>query len=351
MKRKNIDKKISPYDKFQALRWKPAYRNDYWDFFCWCRENSIDEAEYFDHPEATKKAEELCKKYGITYLFNPSTDIPKHWGDKYFNDEKATVEVLYPTDYRGLTEDEIEKGLKPLYLPIPVFKNGDELIIKIELRADKEVILNKIIEQLDNYLSFIPRNKTRITPDRKVDKWEVFDMYNQTKSFYKIAKKLQARAASNKRIYRNFGIAIETPPKLDVSTIRKAYYRAFELVYEEKFDPEKHKLEKLTVELRRSCDKCPEQSTCEALCPQVLEYADQGSKASLRGLVSGEGISNIPDPLTDPEGICPKPATLKGLKESAVADKNLSEPHTTCEKCGMVYFPETKRDRKCPFCN
>jgi len=53
------DRKISSYDKFQALRRKPSYRADYWDFMLWCREKGIDEADYFDHPEAAKKAEDL----------------------------------------------------------------------------------------------------------------------------------------------------------------------------------------------------------------------------------------------------------------------------------------------------
>ena len=52
MKKNHSPKKISPYDKFQALRRKPSYKADYWDF---------------------------CKKYNIFYLFNPSTDIFKHW--------------------------------------------------------------------------------------------------------------------------------------------------------------------------------------------------------------------------------------------------------------------------------
>lgn len=151
MKENHSPKKISHYDKFQSLRRKPSYRADYWDFLFWCRENHIDETEYLDHLEAAKKAEELCKKYSITYLFNPSTNIPKHWGDRFLNDGKEIVEVLYPTDYRDLNEDELEKGIKPLYLPIPVFNNGDELIIKIDLKADKEVIVNSFIKQLDYY--------------------------------------------------------------------------------------------------------------------------------------------------------------------------------------------------------
>lgn len=117
-----------------------------------------------------------------------------------------------------------------------------------------------------------------MTSDRKVDKWEVWDAYNQTKSFKKTAQKLTARASTYMRFLNDIGITAKPPQKVDISTVRKAYYRAFELVYEEKFDPEKHKPEKLPVKLRRTCDKCPEYATCKALCPEVLEYAVQDEK-------------------------------------------------------------------------
>jgi hypothetical protein len=278
MKEKPSPKKMSNYDKFQALRRKPSYRADYWDFLFWCRENHIDETEYLDHPEASKKGEELCKKYGITYLFNPSTHIPKHLWSGFFNDEKEIVEVLYPTDYRDLSEDELRKGIQPLYLPIPIFNNGEELAVKIDLKADKEVIINKFIAKLEYYQSFLIKNTSRMTPDRKVDKWDVWEAYNQTKSFKKALIKLNERASVYARFLNDICFTANTPKTLDVSTIRKAYYRAFELVHEEKFDPKVHKPEKLPVKLRRTCDKCPEYATCTALCPDVLEYAVQDEK-------------------------------------------------------------------------
>ena len=279
MKENHSPKKISPYDKFQALLRKPCYRADHLDFTGWCRERGIGEAEYLEHPKAKKKAEELCKKYGITRLFHPSDkNIPKHWLGGNFIEEKEIMEVIYPTEYRYLREDELEEGIKPLYLPIPVFKNGDELIIKIDLKADKEVIVNKFIEQLNYYHYFIPRTKSRMTPDRKVNKWEVWNAYNQTKSFEKVLQRLNARATNYMRLFNDIDITVKAPPKINVSTIRKAYYRAFELVYEEKFDPEKHKPEKLPIKLRRTCNKCPEYSTCEALCPEALEYVTQDEK-------------------------------------------------------------------------
>jgi hypothetical protein len=278
MKEYPSQKKISNYDKFQALRRKPSYRADYWDFLFWCRENHIDETEYLDHSEAAKKADELCKKYNTTYLFNPSTDIPKQTGGSFFNNEEEVVKVIYPSYYRDLTEDEIRKGISPRYLPIPIFNNGDELVIKIHIRADKEIIINNFIETLQYYQSFISKNNSRMTPDRKVDKWEVWDAYNETKSFKKAVEKLNERASRHVKVLKEFGFTPVPLQKLNVTTIRKAYYRAFELIYGVKFDPVVHKPEKLPIKLKRTCDKCPERATCEALCPNALEYAAQDEK-------------------------------------------------------------------------
>jgi hypothetical protein len=188
------------------------------------------------------------------------------------------VEVLYPSEYRYLTEDEFKREKRPRFLTIPVFKNGDDLILKIDLKADSEIILKDLIECLKYYQYFIKRNKSRMTIDRKVDKWEVCDAYKETKAFKKVVHKLNTRAANYVRFLNDIGITEKAPPKLDVSTVRKAYYRAFELVHGEKYDPEKHKPEKLPIKLRRTCDKCPEYSTCNVLCPEVLEYAVQDEK-------------------------------------------------------------------------
>jgi len=59
MEENHLPKKVSQYDKFQALLRKPRYRADHLDFTVWCRERGIDEAEYLEHPEAAEKAEEL----------------------------------------------------------------------------------------------------------------------------------------------------------------------------------------------------------------------------------------------------------------------------------------------------
>lgn len=283
MKDNSLQKKISKYDRLQALLRKPSYRADHWDFTFWCRERGINEWEYLNHPEATEKAQEIFRKYGITRLIHPADkDLPENWLEGDFIDEEKIVEVIYPTEYRDLTDDEIKRGVRHCFMPIPVFKNGEDLIIKINLKADKGIIVKKFIEKLNYYKYFIPRNKSRKTPDRMLNKWVVFDTYNKMKSFEKTAQNIKGRAGSRS--------------KLNVSTIRKAYYRAFELVYGEKFDPHKHKPEKLPVKLRRTCNKCPEYSTCEALCPEAWEYYTEGEKYQRETLMTEQELDIISSP-------------------------------------------------------
>ncbi|MCX5906889.1 MAG: hypothetical protein NTY64_06815 [Deltaproteobacteria bacterium] len=163
---------------------------------------------------STRKPRKRRKNYGITRLFHPSDkNIPKHWLGGEFIEEKEIVEVLYPTDYRGLNEDELKKGLNPLYLPIPIFNNEDELIIQIDLKADKEVIVKKFMEQLNYYHYFILIYNSRMAPDRKVDKWEVWDAYNKTESFKKTAQQLTARASHYAMFLNNYDITAKAPPQ------------------------------------------------------------------------------------------------------------------------------------------
>ena len=91
-------------------------------------------------------------------------------------------------------------------------------------------------------------------------------------------EKLNARADNFDKLSTDLGLTPEAHKKIKVSTAIKAYYRAFELVHGEKFDPDKHNLGKIPIELKNTCTNCPEYSTCEVPCPEVLEYANQDQR-------------------------------------------------------------------------
>lgn len=231
-------KKISPYDKFQALKRNPVYQADWREFEKLCLERGIQHKDYHDHPEAAEKAEELCKKYGLWFPFPPGAKLPWHLGGDYFTEEDEIVEVIYPNKYRDLSDEEISHGERPKHLPIPVFDEGYFLILRINLTKAKDDIVKKVKYKINYYHCFIHNEKTRLSKDRIVNKWYVFDIYNETKSFQKTLEQIRSKAKSEVRFLRSIGGDAEIP-KIDISTIRKAYYRAFELVYGEPYDPEK----------------------------------------------------------------------------------------------------------------
>ncbi|MBW1953011.1 MAG: hypothetical protein JRI66_08005, partial [Deltaproteobacteria bacterium] len=84
-------------------------------------------------------------------------------------------------------------------------------------------------------------------------------------------------------------------PKIDISTIRKAYYRAFGLVYGEKYDPDKHNPKKLPPRLTKTCSICPERENCTTLCADVMEYVSQDERY-LREKLPKEDIFDIIEP-------------------------------------------------------
>lgn len=270
-------KKISPYDKFQALKRNPSYKADYLKFKKWCRERGINPKDYHNHPEAAEKAERLCKKYGIWYLFSPGTKLPRHLGGDYFINEDEVVNVIYPNKYRGLSSEEIRNGKRYKYLPIPVFDQGEFLILKINLTKNKEHIVKETIEKINYYHYFSKENNKRLSVDKLVNKWYVFDIYNETKNFQKTLEILLSKARSEVGFLKSLGIEARVPD-INVSTVRKAYYRAFELVFGEAYNPEKHSPKHLPPDLTKRCSDCAERETCTVLCLDVIEYINQDEK-------------------------------------------------------------------------
>lgn len=271
-----MTKKISPYDKFQALKRNPGYQAEYKEFACWCRERNINPKNYYDHPEASQKAEKLCRKYGVYYLFNPMVKLSRSRGGDYFL-ENDIVEVIYPNKYRELSNEEFSRGKRPKYLPIPIFDRGNHLVLKIDLTMGEDTIFNEVKSKINYYHYFIRNSKRRLSKDRLVNKWYVFDIYNETKSFRKTLNYILSKAKSEVTFLKSLGGDAEIP-KIDISTVRKAYYRAFELVYGETYNPEKHTPKKLPPNLTKKCSSCPEREVCDTMCPDIMEYVKQDEK-------------------------------------------------------------------------
>ena len=80
-------------------------------------------------------------------------------------------------------------------------------------------------------------------------------------------------------------------PEKDLSLvkIRKQFYRAYELIYSKKFDPERYRKDKVIKKkhLKRICGNCPEYDTCKTPCPDVLAFVDQDRKTSTSEFIPG----------------------------------------------------------------
>jgi hypothetical protein len=75
------------------------------------------------------------------------------------------------------------------------------------------------------------------------------------------------------------------------ATVKKQFYRSFELIYSKKFNPNDYQKPEIKAEyLKRECSTCLEYSTCKDLCPDVLSYADQDTKPYLRERLGDQPI-------------------------------------------------------------
>jgi hypothetical protein len=136
----------------------------------------------------------------------------------------------------------------------PNLRDGRYLTLEIDLRQNKEIIMAKVETIIDLFRKYSPRKSTRDTESRKIDKFRVWDEYLSIKNFSKIAEKYNKKEP----------------------TVRKAYYRAFELIMGEKYDFNKHNRQVIErTQLSKTCDVCEFHSTCDTLCPDVLGFVDQ----------------------------------------------------------------------------
>jgi hypothetical protein len=92
------------------------------------------------------------------------------------------------------------------------------------------------------------------------------------------------------------------------STARKRFGRAYELLFNKKYDPADFEKPEVKKEyLKRVCTTCNERPTCKELCPDVIAFIEQDTESQIRQLL-GEV-----EAFTDPNGEKP-PATGTGQR-------------------------------------
>lgn len=132
----------------------------------------------------------------------------------------------------------------------------DRLLLGISLDRPKEDILNEIEKILDIHLK---KKKTRFS---WLMKWlqykQVWDARRTRKNFNVIAKELNLRK----------------------DTVRKMFYRAYEIIFGKKYDTNYYEKPEIKKKyLKRVCETCKERKDCTDLCPDVLDFVNQDTKS------------------------------------------------------------------------
>lgn len=154
--------------------------------------------------------------------------------------------------------DEIEsviKGEAALYeeaikVVQPIDSKGDGYIcLKIKKDEPKELIHYAI----DCYL----KGEGKINRERPKENLKALEVWKERllrKSFKIISEELNITEANAK----------------------KRFYKAYELIFNEKYDPSKYKKPEVKKEyLKRECNTCEERATCQEPCPDIIGLVNQ----------------------------------------------------------------------------
>jgi len=259
-KKRNVRVTTTAYDRVQALIRNPGYLKNLHEL-TGGRPGKIHPGMGGCGDRMGELYKKFLTKYKITIPLYPSI---KNWprelieGYALFTDDDIARVIPYNKKRKIVDAGVIIDGGEEILIRksdiSPHLRDGKYLCMELNLEGNKETVLAKVENLIDVYQRHVHRKVTRDTPSRKIDKFEVWDEYMVTRNFSKIAKKR----------------------KVKVSTLRAAYYRAFELIMGEKYDPSRHNRKLIKKEqLAITCDTCNSRQTCETLCPVVLAYCDQ----------------------------------------------------------------------------
>lgn len=207
----------------------------------------------------------FLEKYKLSIVLTPELVEkypPQMWEcAAIFTDDDKGVRILFREDPKMI---EVEEGLYKYDYSV-CFKKSSTLTIKIDLSKNKTEIMDKISSHIDLFKKYVSPSKSRRKPDEKVDRFYVWDEYRKSRDFSEITRKF----------------------KIDRTTVRKAYLRAFQDILGEKYDPIKHDRRRIKkADLTFTCKKCPNRETCDTICPEVARYVTQDKRQRKERLIS-----------------------------------------------------------------
>ena len=102
---------------------------------------------------------------------------------------------------------------------------------------------------------------------------------------------------------------------ISVSTAKKRYYRAYEILHDKKYNPAFYKKPEIKKEyLGKECSSCKERETCEDLCPDVILLVGQDTKDYQREM-SMLNLQQAADPDGPSKPAKGEAAKIKGITE------------------------------------
>jgi hypothetical protein len=211
--------------------------------------------------------------FGLAWVvFNPFKTID--WTE-FIESNKIDYEIIHAFRYEPvLWSRAINQSLK---------KADDELFdtpilrLALDLNYDKKEILDTISTLIDFF-----RKIKNIKPFKR-DFLNKFPLYAQVWDLRKgpTGKKLRE---------------ISKMLKTNVSTVKSRFYRAFQIIYNRRYDAEIFKKEiknKVYIEqLERTCKDCPKREKgCNELCPDVIGYYLQDDEKQREGIYLNPEVS------------------------------------------------------------
>lgn len=199
------------------------------------------------------------KKPAIVNLLPYLKVVVKHitkTRDKYITQEgdTYTIELCRIMDNLSF----IKTLINTLVMEI---EKGYSAVLSVDFGSSKELLLKKFDSFLSEELSKSPihqnRKKIRMQSDKKLRQ------YLKVWQLKKIGVK-----------FDRISIILNE----DVSTVKKQFYKAFEIIYGCEYSEDKFKEMAIKQNSFNLCQNCPKRSNCQSLCDEANEYANLDEK-------------------------------------------------------------------------
>jgi hypothetical protein len=251
---KDIDIDYEWMKKYCYIQWQITRRHREYLDFCNKYKNRFDR-KYRLKGDGNKETDKIKNRFNLQEIYHYNAELtPEQCVSREMFKNVDTVARIWPD-----TQSDKSGPQTALNLPPPEYKHYIDVRINIDESITKERIVIDLI-RLINYARILRKlrpftSKTLKRFQGKEDTFKVWDLRCKKIGYLEIAKKL----------YPNQGT------KQAIDKAKKQYARAYEIIYEEKYNPYKFKREPLIIKgSDKQCKTCPDRDKCTELCPQMI---------------------------------------------------------------------------------